>query len=146
MHTLITKKNGFTLVEVLVAVVLLGIVISLGYNLFFYGIRSFTGATTQSLLQRNARLASTIIVREVRNATDFPDVSVNGVLTYSVGGGDETIELDNRRLSYPGQIETDDVFDSLSFTLNGTILEFTIEASQGDQSYDLTTAIYLHNL
>lgn len=62
------NKDGLTVVEVLITVVIAGIIFSLALSLQFFGLRSFIGGTTQAEIQQDARLADEIIRKQLRNA------------------------------------------------------------------------------
>lgn len=66
------KRRGFTLVELLIAIVLLGIVSTALYKVMLNNQRTFTAQTQRIDLQQNIRAAATILPAEFRelDATD----------------------------------------------------------------------------
>jgi len=76
MIKLISNKKGFSLIEMMVVVVILGLIV-LGLVTFFTGgARSWISGQSQLEAQRNARQAMDIMVREIREGE-----SVSGTTT-----------------------------------------------------------------
>jgi len=70
MIKLISNKKGFSLIEMMVAVVILGLIV-LGLVTFFTGgAKSWVAGQSQLEAQRNARQAMDIMVREIREASE----------------------------------------------------------------------------
>ncbi len=154
---LVVSQKGFTLVEIMVALVLLGVVMNLAYSMILFGTRNFSAITTQAALHGSVRMASSLIVAEVRNATAVrttrsqEGLETDNQLHYTpvspVGTEERLIELDESELRVGDlEIGIDVAFDNIKFHIEDRILEFTIEAVQGRQSYKLTTSVFLHNL
>jgi prepilin-type N-terminal cleavage/methylation domain-containing protein len=71
MIKLISNKKGFSLIELMVVVVILGLVV-LGLVTFFTGgARSWISGQSQLEAQRNARQAMDIMVREIREGKSY---------------------------------------------------------------------------
>lgn len=85
-----TVKNGagFTLIEVLMVVFLLGIVVVIGSNLFFSILRGASKAEIEKEVKQNGDYAMNVIGRMVRNAQNCSEVS--GVLTVTNPDGQTT--------------------------------------------------------
>ncbi len=66
LFMIIKQNRGLTIIELLIALVILIIVISLGYMFNFYVVRSFEIASNQSSVQQNVRIAKSIIENNVR--------------------------------------------------------------------------------
>lgn len=64
-------NKGITLIELLVAIAIMSMVLAIGYNMYYYGTKSFTGGTTQAHLQQNARLVDEYFKKELRNVGDI---------------------------------------------------------------------------
>ncbi|WP_461370561.1 PilW family protein [Candidatus Darwinibacter acetoxidans] len=71
----VKSSNGFTLVELLVTLALLGIVISGGFTVYFFADRSFNSAGQAADVQANMQLAMLNIVEEVRLAHSLEVIS-----------------------------------------------------------------------
>lgn len=65
-----TYKKGFTLIELVIVIAILGIVIYLGFSFFSFGNRSFSRGQDQSSIQHSVRMASRYITDEIRTAKD----------------------------------------------------------------------------
>lgn len=95
MIKLISNKKGFSLIEMMVVVVILGLIV-LGLVTFFTGgARSWISGQSQLEAQRNGRQAMDIMVREIResksidNSSTTTSISFNtpfevGVISYSL--------------------------------------------------------------
>ena len=71
MIKLISNKKGFSLIELMVVVVILGLMV-LGLVTFFTGgVRSWISGQSQLEAQRNARQAMDIMVREIREGESY---------------------------------------------------------------------------
>ena len=71
MIKLISNKKGFSLIEMMVVVVILGLIV-LGLVTFFTGgVRSWISGQSQLEAQRNARQAMDLMVREIREGKSY---------------------------------------------------------------------------
>ena len=77
------RKNGFTIIEVLITIVLIGLIMTVGTNIILFGIKSHEVTSTEFDLQANVRLVTLNVNNAVRNASgvyvlskDYPDGSV----------------------------------------------------------------------
>lgn len=62
------NNSGLSVVELLVALALLSIFLSMGFTFYLFGVRSFDTGERQSDVQQNARLAGDFITKELRVA------------------------------------------------------------------------------
>ena len=100
MIKLISNKKGFSLIELMVVVVILGLMV-LGLVTFFTGgARSWISGQSQLEAQRNARQAMDIMVREMREGK-------------SVSGTTTSVTVDIPALG-------SDPEDSVTYTWSGT--------------------------
>jgi len=77
MIKIISNKKGFSLIELMVVVVILGLIV-LGLVTFFTGgARSWISGQSQLEAQRNARQAMDIMVREIREASNIKENSTS---------------------------------------------------------------------
>lgn len=103
MIKLISNKKGFSLIEMMVVVVILGLII-LGLVTFFTGgVRSWITGQNQLSAQRNARQAMDIMVREIREGNNF-----------AIGAGNDSVTI-----SYLSSFFKDPV----TYKLSGTVIE-----------------------
>lgn len=85
------KKNkgqqGVTLVELLFAVVLMGIIIQVSYSIFFVGTKSFQTGVDRGMNQDDFRMLREVLAKELRNASylglNEPDSSTSQDKSYS---------------------------------------------------------------
>jgi prepilin-type N-terminal cleavage/methylation domain-containing protein len=61
------KNNGFSLVELLIGLMLLGVVLAAGYSLYISANKSQKAQDMEVDMQQNARSAADFVVREMRN-------------------------------------------------------------------------------
>lgn len=71
------SAKGVTLIELLIAMALVGIVFIVLFSLFFYGNNTFIISSSQYDLQSEVRLAMDIIIKEVRFASYLELISVS---------------------------------------------------------------------
>lgn len=100
----IKNQKGFSLIEMMVVVVILGIIV-LGLVTFFTGgTKSWVAGQSQLIAQRNARQAIDVMVREIRegkNITSGTEISVTvSVPSFDVDGSIDSYNDVN--YSWPG--------------------------------------------
>lgn len=74
------KIKAFTLVELIVVLVLIGIVMQIGYSMLLYGNNTFNLSTSRGLSQQNVRLAEMILSDELKHVRDV-SISEDGFVT-----------------------------------------------------------------
>lgn len=150
---LIHNNMGLSVIELLIALTLLGIILALGFSYFVFGANTFRIGEAQSNLQRDIRLTSNFITREVRYATDldlldnvnsplwndynYLYLDNNSVIKHIDGNGNEITKSEN-------------IIELLSFNLNivneKLLLEFIIEGSNDSQHYNQKSEVVLVNI
>lgn len=65
------KSDGFSIVELLVVLSLLGIVLALGYMYFGFGVKAYDRGEQRAIAQQASRLASGFITSEIRFANEI---------------------------------------------------------------------------
>ncbi len=163
-------NRGLSLVELLIALFLLGIVLALGYNYFFFGMNTFNRGEQQADIQQNARLAADFITRSTRIAerlvileegynldTVMDELNLesedyyvyhifedNGSLWHSrIKEGESESELFE---AISGQIDFELDFDLGSSTPNTLALQITANDQRSDSNFVLDTEILILNL
>jgi len=79
---LIRDSGGLTVIELLIALLLLGVVLAVGYNFFSYSNTAFLQGGSQSNVQRDISMAGDTITRELRNATKVSNTAPTGEALY----------------------------------------------------------------
>jgi len=150
------RDRGLTLVEVVLALALLGFLASATYLFFAAGSGLLIGSATSYRLQREAALAAEFIVQEVRNASElelldgppaqpeqgyrylYCDPGARAVARVDEGGG-----VVRRGAG---------VIEGLSFRIVRTqdggrnLLRFRVATASGGQAHELTSEVLLNNL
>lgn len=62
------RQGGFSLIEVVIALALLGVVLAIGYNYFNFGFRSYQTGERQAIAQTGVRTGIDFAVKELRYA------------------------------------------------------------------------------
>ncbi len=164
--------NGFTLVEIVITIVLVGILAGIAAMIILQGVRAYSDEQSRSDVHYQARLATERMVREIRlmrsrTAADIPTMSVatlmytdiNGVqMGFRLNGGAGAVErTENNGTTWQalainitapgGNIFT--YFDSAGAVTASQAdlwfvqMEFT--ATQGSESVTMRTAVHPRN-
>jgi len=155
MKAFLLNKKGFTLVELMIAIALLGIVMTLGYSYYYYGTRSFSVGESQATVQQEVRTASRTITSEIRNATrvsssEFDDEALfycikrdgnNRLIIDTIDNG----VTSSRQLT--GNIITNSGFE-LKQENNKYLLRFTLYGNDSTltNDYSIVSEILLNNV
>ncbi len=140
----ISDDKGFTVVELLIALALLGIVLSLGYFLFFGGTKSFDTGTARANVQQNVRLVNVVLKNELRNAILISTIE-------PPGDYDGFFQLEGSHLMHNGeQVTADNVISDIDIDIkeehdNEAVLLLTITAVS-EEGYTVNYQILLNNL
>jgi hypothetical protein len=127
------NNKGLTLVELLLALSLVGMVVTVIFGIFMIGIRAYGRGNTQTDIQYEVRRVTSNIVDELRHA--------NGISTTT---GSNTIDINNSNTKF---YISDDYSKEMEYSLvsDKNILTVTLSAEQGALSYQQTTDIFLEN-
>ena len=136
MKTITNEKKGFTLVELIVSMAILGIILSVIFVVFSYNTRLFQKSDRLSQVQFDVRMASDYLVTELRN-TDSISLSDSN-LQFS-------IDLNDLQDRYP--LVTAITFEVVN---QGTHYLVAYEISGNDSTsqnpYQLDSYILLNNI
>ncbi len=66
----VLRESGLTAIELIIALALLGVVLLIGYNVYFFAAESFDRGETLAEVQRNMRNATAYITEELRPARE----------------------------------------------------------------------------
>ncbi|MEW5922016.1 MAG: prepilin-type N-terminal cleavage/methylation domain-containing protein [Bacillota bacterium] len=144
---LLRDEKGLTLVELVIASVILLLVLGMSYSFYAYSARSSAVASRQSDMQQNVRLAKTLIENKIRLAgyvkVGTPAVPANHCRIY----------LDNGKIMihYQGETAKDllgglsgNIIMDLSFTVTGdAFIEVMVGASDGVNNYDISAEVLI---
>jgi prepilin-type N-terminal cleavage/methylation domain-containing protein len=83
MKNIFRNKKGLSLIEMMVAVVILGLIILALVTFFTGGTKSWMAGQSQLKAQREARQAIDRMVREIREASDIKDSSTSSEINFN---------------------------------------------------------------
>jgi prepilin-type N-terminal cleavage/methylation domain-containing protein len=116
------NQNGFSLIEMMVVVCILGLIV-LGLVTFFTGgARSWIAGQSQLEAQRNARQAMDIMVREIREGSNF-----------TIGPSSNSVTI-----SYLSSFFKDPV----TYKLSGTIIEREVNSVSSPMINNVETLLF----
>lgn len=64
-------RKGFTLIELIIVLVIVGIVIQMGYSMLIYGNNTFNLSTSRGLSQQNVRLVESVLSDEFKTISNL---------------------------------------------------------------------------
>jgi len=149
------NKSGFSVIELLVALTILIIVVSLGFELLSFGGNTFERGEMRYIAQENVQFASEFISRELRYANEvtilpYLPSSFNedrkyiyisdGILKHYKGKGNLVDAL--------GGINSDAEFTTLEFSKSigsDSVLSFNITARSGTMSFSSGSEVQILN-
>lgn len=156
-------QKGVTLIELLAALVLLSLILSLAVSAYNFGMNSFHRTTQRSELQDNVRLISHTITSELRYANevkllDSCPSSADLMEGYSyICLSSDGASIDQMQYA-GGTHETSSIVaanqkDSVTYDLefkidssNSSLLSYTIESRTGNQTFHVETKLSLLNM
>lgn len=121
----IKNRNGLTLVEIIIVIAIIGILSAVASSVFFSGTKSFEFSKDKGFAQQEARLAATIITRELRTAVEW---SVNADSASMADAGFKKIDKDSF-----------DNVSSISFSSEGNnilLVKLTAEETNANQNIE----------
>lgn len=144
IHILNNRENGFTIVELMIVLALLGIVLALGYMYLDFGVRTFDRGEQRAIAQTAARSTSDFITTELRFAKEIiinPGGSFEQGYRYVYEDNDSIIfrdEQGNERVL--ASSDSDGMPYTIYFTSNvpDDVVIFDIDADNGLYTLDQT--------
>jgi len=144
---LLQDKTGLTIIELLIASAILLMVLAVSYTFYSYAARSSAGASRQSDMQQNVRLAKALIEDEIKIASYVKVGEPADPENY------HKIFLENDKIMIRHQGETeedllrglsDNIAMDLSFTVCGdSFIEIMVAAGDGENNYDITSEVLI---
>lgn len=143
-------RKGFTLVELVIFLVLLGIVLAIIFRVFYVGHNAFAAGSTQFQLQSDLRKAGDFITDELRYAEeiDIADSPDDDGYCY--------IFLEDSRIKYQYKddirditdpiITNDNIFEIKRDSNGRNFLSINITGAMQGKSYNITTEVLLKNV
>lgn len=124
-------QQGFTLIEMLIAVALALIILSGVYEVFTSQQKAYSTQDQVVEMQQNARVAMDMMTREIRlagyiaeqwttDATPTGDVSVGGYTTD--GSADDIEDINTNDLTFEGDVDGNSQTDTVRYSLSGNNL------------------------
>lgn len=99
MKKILSNKNGFSLVELMVAVAVTGLLMAGIFGVLSTSILSFQNTADQGANVQLARSALSEIANELRNATNITVIATNPAnLTYSIDSQPHQIQLSSKNV------------------------------------------------
>lgn len=140
----IKNRKAFTIAELIIAVSLLGLVLTMGYMLFSTMSNNFDRGTDQSYIQQNIRFVDEYFKNSIRNIGDFHIGTTQPAdLGYSLFVEDEIAKADTTEIT---DSVLDDVMLTVDFSGEFVAFEYTVTGSDGDRTYEIENRIVLNNL
>lgn len=68
-HSRLGWQGGYSLVELVIVLALLGVILAIGYNFYFYTTQAFKEGEKQAAVQQNVRVVADFITKELRYAS-----------------------------------------------------------------------------
>ena len=131
------REAGYSLVELLVALSLLGLVLSLAWGIYVYGITSYSRGNDRAILQREERFLAEFFSRELMYASEVtifpsldevPELGDNQAVLYSNDQGIWKKKKDGATLVVPSEevnvrlsFRTDTLDDAILFFVDYTV-------------------------
>lgn len=142
------KRNGFTLIELVVVIAIISIVFSTIYSMNAFGIKTFKKSSDTSQNQNDVRMAAEFITKQLRYAE-----SVQIINNPSPATGKNSLYLENGKILYyngenntsiPGVSNVDDY--TLAFSkVSDRIIKFTV-GKTGTNEYNMESKITVLNI
>lgn len=121
------KKNGFTLIEVVVTIALIGIIVPILYNFISFGGNIFSKGTTKADTQNDVNLIAYKITNDLRTASHISLTAVSGYTEYNVKASNPDL-------------------DQMSFTITKVGDVYTLSFTLADAEHQVTSEIALNNV
>ncbi len=149
------REAGFTLLELLISIVLVGILFSFYFSFIINGFEQIDVSASKSEIQSNIRIASIILQKEIPNTVEIELLdSVDNESGYNyISHNNNSFKLEREN----GSTKTIGMgnISSISFEVNEIIdedslynyyLQYEIQSEKNNQNYNISSRILLNNL
>lgn len=147
METLLERKReaGFSLVEMMIVIAILGVVMAAMYSMFNHQQKSYSVQDNVAMMQQNVRVGLDYLVKDIRMAgyipegipfdssdppvptpqTPAPTIDVTGQL-FANGTAESIEQATVNSFTFQGDIDNDAVTETVQYALNGTNLTMEV--------------------
>jgi len=137
------EHNGFTLIELVLAVFMLTITMAAFYSVFRMQARSLKGQENRLEAQQTARAALDFMVREIRNARYNPSDENDGDSCGDGAAGrpgivEATDKIIHFSYDWTGDGDCNDTNENIKFTISKKIVDGVIVKINGVDAWDIT--------
>jgi len=150
----ITNQNGLTVMELLIAIAIIGVVFTLVASFFKVSVEIYDEGHRQTEEQHAVRLATDFVTRELRNATTIEIID-----TAPDSGSPEEFYIyvsnNNKLVKYVTDTDTETTYTigdlddvAYNFAVSGSFLtvEFSSRVEASDPAFELVTEVLLNNI
>lgn len=139
-------KSGFTLIELIVTIAILGIALSMAYSMGTFGNKYFNNGAAKADVQSNIRLAANYITKELRYSSD---ATLLTTMPLTPEPTKKYIYIDSGKLKqrYNGIIKN--VIGgttTLQFNIEDNTVFFKLEGTLKNQTFKLDSKVLLLNI
>jgi prepilin-type N-terminal cleavage/methylation domain-containing protein len=144
-------KSGFTLIELIVTIGILGIVLATAYSMGTFGSKSFNNGSAKSDIQSNVRLAANYITKELRYSSDATILTTmpltrDPIKKYIYVEGGILKQYYNGIITNIIGDTSSNVATTLQFIIDNNTVYFNINGTFKNQTFQLDSTILLLNL
>ena len=147
---LMTKKEGFTIIEILISIVILGLIITVLFNINIAGFKFLSYNQDVVELQNQARIINNSMERQIRKANKI-EINTNNEIVLSDGDVkiyvDETVDPMRLKLENSSGIKniTDKIIEEYTFTMEDAdsgLIYFYFKLKKDKSTYEIQNKFY----